>query len=808
MSWENYSDVLQQLRDAGLDVMDIEVDTRVSVRCREIGGDREKRGWYWLHSIELTRAGQDGVMQRSSYIVGSYGIFRGTDPGKRKIRLEKSAVLSEDEKRAIATRHAESARLTKLKREAEAEKASAKAMRAWLQYLPNGSSRYLETKGVGAHGIRFSPTGSGTLAIPMCDRNGRIHGLQIIRDRLAQGRRQKEYWPKGITKRGHFHLIGLPRDVVLIAEGYATAATLHEATGLPVAVAFDAGNLLPVAEALHKAYLTTRILICADDDYLTKDRDGNPINPGIVAAEAAAHAVNGAVAVPQFPFDREGKKLTDYNDLAQHPLGGTHLVGAQISTALDAAGFVPKMRLQAAVSDIGGGEERDGEFKRRTAVSILPLDQAVHRFVPIDDGTGKYLFDTWQNRMVSREQMTAILPAGIRGDDIKRHPVWIERGAYYVDEVGFDPSGNDASVRLNTWTGWPMKPKQGGCQVLLDLLFYLCNHETQRGDEVYQWLLRWMAWPLQHPGGKMASAVIMHGPQGTGKSAIWQTYAKIYGKYATVLNQRGLEDRFNSDWADSKLFILAEEVVTRAEMWHIKNELKELVTGDKIRINPKNMPAYTQRNQVNIVYLSNESQPLPIENDDRRHLVIWTPEKLQETLYDDLWEEIENGGAEALYYYLLNLDMGDFHPKKRPPMTEAKKELINLSMPSEERFLEEWKVGETVYPFGPCTNKQLYTAYQRWCRESGVRNPRESNAFIGRILRLPGWSCSPRHFYTSTMYLDDTKVQQRVVMPPDSLLQASNVARPRDKTLAQWITDHYIKFFNALGKQSGLAYED
>lgn len=72
----------------------------------------------------------------------------------------------------------------------------------------------------------------------------------------------------------------------------------------------------------------------------------------------------------------------------------------------------------------------------------------------------------------------------------------------------------------------------------------------------------------------MASAIIMHGPQGTGKSTIWQCLAKIYADYATVLNQRGLEDRFNSDWVDSKLFLLAEEVVTRAEMWHIKNELK------------------------------------------------------------------------------------------------------------------------------------------------------------------------------------------------------------------------------------------
>ena len=56
-----------------------------------------------------------------------------------------------------------------------------------------------------------------------------------------------------------------------------------------------------------------------------------------------------------------------------------------------------------------------------------------------------------------------------------------------------------------------------------------------------QWLLDWMAYPLQNPAQKLASAVIMHGPQGTGKSTIFQTLAQIYGDYSTVLNQRGLE---------------------------------------------------------------------------------------------------------------------------------------------------------------------------------------------------------------------------------------------------------------------------
>ena len=71
-----------------------------------------------------------------------------------------------------------------------------------------------------------------------------------------------------------FHLIGAPQGILLIAEGYATAASLHLATGLPVAVAFTAGNIAPVAAELHKRYPRSRLLICADDDAFAGLRRG------------------------------------------------------------------------------------------------------------------------------------------------------------------------------------------------------------------------------------------------------------------------------------------------------------------------------------------------------------------------------------------------------------------------------------------------------------------------------------------------------------------------------------------------------
>jgi putative DNA primase/helicase len=311
-----------------------------------------------------------------------------------------------------------------------------------------------------------------------------------------------------------------------------------------------------------------------------------------------------------------------------------------------------------------------------------------------------------------------------------------------------------------------------------------------------------MAWPLQHPGAKLGSAVIMHGPQGTGKSVIFnRVLARIYGRYATVLNQRGLEDRFNADWIDSKLYMCAEEVVARAEMWHIKNELKELVTGETVRINPKNVAAYNQKNQINVAYLSNEGQPLPIDNDDRRHLVVYTPPKLMPDFYDEVFAEIDNGGTEAFYHYLLNLDIErtypGWHPKKHPPMTEAKQALIDLSAPSESRFVKDWLHGDADLPICPALATDAYEAYMRWCRRNGEARPRPSNHFIGYLDRLGGWTKKKVQTYSNSDYHGEPKVQS-VIFPPKAALQAAGYDQPDGHTQLRWVTDSTCRFHDSV----------
>ena len=198
-----------------------------------------------------------------------------------------------------------------------ADRAARDAVAMWADAATAGQSAYLARKGVGAHGVRFLP--DGTLLVPMVDPAGELQNLQRIAPAApADGGPEKRFLPGG-RKSGLMHVIGQAEGapVLLLAEGYATAASLHEATGRPVAVCFDAGNLRHVADALRQRWPVLPLLLCGDDDRDTEARTGK--NTGRDKATAAARAAGmadglAAVVLPTGLPDG----ASDFNDLSAH----------------------------------------------------------------------------------------------------------------------------------------------------------------------------------------------------------------------------------------------------------------------------------------------------------------------------------------------------------------------------------------------------------------------------------------------------------------------------------------------------------
>ena len=272
----------QAITAAGLEAPNVIHNDGAIHRFSSSGRGSDTAGWYTLH--------MDGVP------AGAFGCWRSG--------LQSSWCAKSDSAMTAAEWDTHRQRINAMKAQrdkAEVARCIGEADKAAIRWQAASTATdhpYLTFKGIRVYGIRQD---GETLLIPLRDTAGRLHSLQTI---TPDG--EKRF--KGRMK-GCYHAIGKPAGHLVIAEGYATGATIHEATGWPVAVAFNAGNVGLVATALHKKYPGLQIVIATDDDHMT------PGNPGTTAAKQAALAVGGFVVVPQFPAGRPDN-ATDFNDLA------------------------------------------------------------------------------------------------------------------------------------------------------------------------------------------------------------------------------------------------------------------------------------------------------------------------------------------------------------------------------------------------------------------------------------------------------------------------------------------------------------
>lgn len=196
----------------------------------------------------------------------------------------------------------------KADQEQRQQQARSEAARRWEAAAPATVHDYLKRKGIQAHGARVE---GYSLLVPMhLTEGGTLQSLQLIDPTGG-----KRFLPGGRVK-GCFCLIGERDEIeagaeLVICEGFATGASIREATGYPVAVAFNAGNLEAVALALRRKYPSAALILAADDDHRTEG------NPGMSKAQAAAQAVGARLAVPRFPEDCRPDDATDFNDLHQ-----------------------------------------------------------------------------------------------------------------------------------------------------------------------------------------------------------------------------------------------------------------------------------------------------------------------------------------------------------------------------------------------------------------------------------------------------------------------------------------------------------
>ena len=250
----------------------------------------DKAGWYVLKDLGFV-------------VMGSFGCFRSGVKGNWK-SVDKTN-LSKEQIQNLKKQQKQAHELAESKKLEEQKQASAKAERIWKEADPaNLRHPYLVKKGLKQSNIKQSKRDDlDVLLVPLKDVEGKLWSLQRI---YPDG--NKLFLKKGRVQ-GLFHTIGSPTTERIVAEGYATAASIYESTGLCIHVAFNCSNLKAVAKEIRKLHPDSELIIAADDDWKTEG------NPGIKHAREAAIASDAKLAVPVFSEGNRLEKDTDFNDL-------------------------------------------------------------------------------------------------------------------------------------------------------------------------------------------------------------------------------------------------------------------------------------------------------------------------------------------------------------------------------------------------------------------------------------------------------------------------------------------------------------
>lgn len=433
--------------------------------------------------------------------------------------------------------------------------------------------------------------------------------------------------------------------------------------------------------------------------------------------------------------------------------------------------------------------------------------EMMNRYIYLDGTTS-----VWDNQLwCIIEQGAAKLAMG---DDFK---FWVNspnRKIIPIGNIVFDPKNLDlGDDYINLFRGLPLEAKYPiprkemsqdwaeviklfpECKNIFLLVKHLCN-----GDWfATQFVMNWLAYPLQYLGAKLTCCLVFHGEvHGAGKSWLFdEIMGKIYGEHGGHYGQEDLESIYTAN-RSAKLYGSFEEVFNNQQKYSNTGKIKNMITRKTHRIERKFVDAMDEANYINCVFTSNEEQPYKLDENDRRAFVICPQSKLPEKLKADIAEEIANGGIQAFYSLLMSLPLRldyeyNLNPetgledlvvyRKEPirfdanteaPMTEAKKLVISFGRFNWQAFVYEWQNGDIdTIPFSPCFVDDVYELYEWWCkknRETAITKRKLSDHLATKMQRTKRWWRCPTSNQPDVQKQNVMFTPKNMVVPTDMVV--------------------------------------
>lgn len=276
------------------------------------------------------------------------------------------------------------------------------------------------------------------------------------------------------------------------------------------------------------------------------------------------------------------------------------------------------------------------------------------------------------------------------GVDKDGHPVHAPLGKWWLgnlkrrqfDYIKFLPNGEENNV-YNLWRGFAVSPGDGDCSKYLE---HVKENVCGGDEELFQYVIKWMARAVQEPGTQGEVAIVIRGGKGTGKGVFANEFGKLFGRhFLQIANPSHLVGNFNAHLRDV-IVLFADEAFFAGDKKH-ESVLKMLITEDSIPIESKGIDTEPYANYTHLIMAANDPHVIRATGDERRYLVLESSDKQQQNseYFSALTKQQNEGGREALLQFLQNVDLTDFQVRN-VPQTEALQEQKLLSLSSEEEW--------------------------------------------------------------------------------------------------------------------------
>lgn len=261
-----------------------------------------------------------------------------------------------------------------------------------------------------------------------------------------------------------------------------------------------------------------------------------------------------------------------------------------------------------------------------------------------------------------------------------------------VNSITFDPSTTDRFIEindkryLNLWVGMGLAPKKGCWNKTRKHIWkILCNSDPIK----FKYVMKWLAFCVQHPETRAEVALVFKGEKGAGKSFLFEQFKTIFGSHGMVVSDPNrLVGKFNNHFR-SLCFLFCDEAYFPGDK-EAEGIMKSRITSEFIDVEAKGRDPITLRNRLHIVMCTNKDLVIPATKDERRFFIEATndmyaknraPEHIRKKYFDALFMEARCGGKEAMLYDLIKVKLENWHPRDNVPETQelAKQKDFNLN---------------------------------------------------------------------------------------------------------------------------------